>query len=788
MAGERQVATWPATPTAALSVNTAVPADWRLAAVDRQGLVIGSYNAAGLTTLRPLTIADKPAPERPPVPDHGVVVTGEAGLARTDWTGFTVVCPWLAADSEKAAARALAQRLGLGLAWDNVGGSQILIGSADNQLIADLGQLRAAVSTDWPGAGKGVVASFDSTELTEAPMILLAGSDPAGTLQAVAYYTEDFLPKQAKPPTGFTLWASRPDRKLFPYSRPMPLPDGRTIPSAKGQPEPMPADAPIRLQAARGEYEPAQVGLTAFSELRDVVLTVDPLVNDTTGEALTTKKSLTTARKRLEPVSVRWVDFFPLDRENGWAGYPDPLLYQPERTIPVGETRALWLTVFVPETAPAGRYHSQVTATANGVSQSIPLSVEVWDFTLPLDGLAGEPYMALDRFPKISGSTLSERGIQSLISNLVEHGMRVIHLGPAQSVRWHFSAKGEFKGKEMPWLLVSDDGCVAMDASLLGDIVSWCDKAGAPFKLDYMVYAKTVLEGFGDFRRALPKRFAGQPERTGNTDQSYYAEEMLGLYKRWLVQQGWEDRFVLKLADEPPGFLYWYENCTQAARRVGLRCMTAFNAVDWAEAEPHLGEVAIWQPLYMLYQPEPFAKARAAGAKLSWYNCGPPPRITNAATASELRGYLWQAAKADLDLVAWWGIQCWGYSDGDGDLWRNKYSHWNSVIYPAHPTRQPFLQDGKIWRDTSPLDSIRWEHIRDGMEDAWYANELRRRIAAARAKGQVALADQAQATLDAIWQDLIPTLNDYRPPYEQMMACRAKLAAAILTLPPGKTK
>jgi hypothetical protein len=74
------------------------------------------------------------------------------------------------------------------------------------------------------------------------------------------------------------------------------------------------------------------------------------------------------------------------------------------------------------------------------------------------------------------------------------------------------------------------------------------------------------------------------------------------------------------------------------------------------------------------------------------------------------------------------------------------------------------------------------------MEDAWYANELRRRIAAARAKGQVALADQAQATLDAIWQDLIPTLNDYRPPYEQMMACRAKLAAAILTLPPGKTK
>jgi hypothetical protein len=395
--------------------------------------------------------------------------------------------------------------------------------------------------------------------------------------------------------------------------------------------------------------------------------------------------------------------------------------------------------------------------------------------------------MALDRFPSILSQQATERGIQPLIANFVEHGMRVIHLGPEHSVRWHFSPEGAFKGKEMPWLLVSADGCLAMDVSHLRDIVTWCDKAAEPFKLEYLVYAKTVVGQYFEFKKAFPKRFEGRPPREGNEQiQSYYVEEMLGLYKRWLDQQGWAGRFVYKVADEPPGFLYWRNSLASAARNVGLRHMTAFNALDYAEAAPHVAEVAVWQPLYMLYDKDFVAKARAAGSKLSWYNCGPPPRTISATPAGELRGYLWQAAKAELDIVCWWGIQCWGYYDGNGALWRDRYSHWNSLLYPEHPYRQPYLAPGKGWRDKAPLDSIRWEHVRDGMEDAWYVDELRRRIAAARQAGQAAAADQAQAALDTIWREVFPTLNHYNPPYERMMASRAQLAAAIVSLPPVK--
>jgi len=195
--------------------------------------------------------------------------------------------------------------------------------------------------------------------------------------------------------------------------------------------------------------------------------------------------------------------------------------------------------------------------------------------------------------------------------------------------------------------------------------------------------------------------------------------------------------------------------------------------------------MAWFQTLYMLHDPEFFRRAKENGYLVSWYNCGPPPRTAIGATASELRSYLWQAAKADLDVICWWGIQCWY---GTGDVWRNRYSHWNSVMYPAHPAKPAWLKQGAGWMDSPPLDSIRWEIIRDGMEDTRYVTLLRARIAEARRAGRAAEADRAEAVLQAIWKDVFPTLNDYNPPYETILASRRKIAEAILALPPAAGK
>jgi len=47
-----------------------------------------------------------------------------------------------------------------------------------------------------------------------------------------------------------------------------------------------------------------------------------------------------------------------------------------------------------------------------------------------------------------------------------------------------------------------------------------------------------------------------------------------------------------------------------------------------------------------------------------------------------------------------------------------------------------------------------------------------------------AYADRAQAVLDGIWDRTFPTLNDYAPPYPDVLDCRRRLAEAILPLAP----
>ena len=741
---------------------------WSLEALDREGQRLGKVNAAGETEL-----------SAPVVPRRGaaapwfwgsVHLPKETALALPGFLAtddLTVYCPFGATPAEKAQAQTIATRLGRGLAWTNPGGPLLVVGNVSDPLIRDIGRLKQSVSDEWPKPGEGVIHFFDNCEQTEQPLLLIAGRDAAGTVAAAEKFADEFL-RERQAPTGFTLWATTPDRKVYPYTRP---------PAA-----PPPA---LRLVGARGEYEAAQAVITAYDEAKAPEVKVAPLVERATGKPLEARY-VSGYRRARGPLWLRWVNYFPVDREGGWAGYPDPLLERPEASVPAGASQALWLTLIVPDNAPAGTYDSRLTVRVGEVEKSLPLEVEVWDFALPADGLKGEPYMSLANFPPASSRELSKVHVQYLVADLVEHGMRVLHPSLPDSFRWHFSPEGKYKGVDFPWLTVSADGCIALDSTRFDWLIETCDSTAKPVALQYMVYAAHVVGNAPqEFKQLAPKRYEGRPERPGHWYQSYYTEDLLVVFRQYLEKRGWLDRFVLKISDEPRGFASWFDDHTAAARAAKVPFTTCFNSIDWEEAKRGLGQLAVWQPLYMKYDAEFFARARAAGGKLSWYNCGPPPRLAIHATGGELRAYLWQAAKADLDSVAWWGIQCWG-SEGSGtgtELWRNRYAHWNTVVYPTHPTKPPYQQPGRPgWVDQAPLDSIRWELIRDGMEDAWYVNLLRQKITAARLAGKTAAADAAQTVLDDIWATVFPTLNDYRPAYPVVLDCRRRVAAAILAL------
>jgi len=165
----------------------------------------------------------------------------------------------------------------------------------------------------------------------------------------------------------------------------------------------------------------------------------------------------------------------------------------------------------------------------------------------------------MENFPPASGRDLSEHYVKELVENMVEHGMRVIQLQAPEMIRWHFSPEGKIKNADLDWLETSADGTVAFDAFRLDELVRQCDETGKPWDLSYMVYINSLLDpGYSAFKKAFPDRFKGQTAREGHWYQDYYAQEMMGLLKKHLEKKGWQNRFVLKISDEPAGFDFWW--------------------------------------------------------------------------------------------------------------------------------------------------------------------------------------------------------------------------------------
>lgn len=140
---------------------------------------------------------------------------------------------------------------------------------------------------------------------------------------------------------------------------------------------------------------------------------------------------------------------------------------------------------------------------------------------------------------------------------------------------------------------------------------------------------------------------------------------------------------------------------------------------------------------------------------------------------SEIRSYVLQAAKYDLDVIAWWGIQCWSSEGCSVDnIWTYRYAHWNFAMLPGRK---------ELGREMA-VPTIRLKLIREGLDDAAYVKELRARIAEARGQGDGDAARRGETALDVFFSALVPTHNDYNAPYADILSQRRRLAAAIVAL------
>jgi hypothetical protein len=143
--------------------------------------------------------------------------------------------------------------------------------------------------------------------------------------------------------------------------------------------DPAPADTSrpvVAIEAARGEFEPAQIVLKAKS--RNVVLQ-SASVSDLRGK----RGSIPASAVSLYEVATVYIKN-PTDYLGQKGEYPDPLppLKTPLVVFP-DRNQSIWVSVRVPERISAGDYTGSIELITDAGTLTVPLTVTVFGFTLP---------------------------------------------------------------------------------------------------------------------------------------------------------------------------------------------------------------------------------------------------------------------------------------------------------------------------------------------------------------------------------------------------------------------
>lgn len=247
--------------------------------------------------------------------------------------------------------------------------------------------------------------------------------------------------------------------------------------------------------------------------------------------------------------------------------------------------------------------------------------------------------------------------------------------------------------------------------------------------------------GGGTFHSRVEPSLEGFAEGTPQYAALFRA--CAGAIESHLRDRGW-------LAD---GYVYWFDEPEPRDYEFVLR---GFGRLKEAapglarmlteQPEPALmGGPDVWCPCTPSFEPEAARAALARGERLWWYVCTGPKApyatlfIDHAAT--ELRVWLWQAWQRGITGVLVWQTNYWSspaaYPEAGKpqDPYADPMSWMSGYDTPAG-TRVPwgngdgrFLYPPESPGGDGPVDSIRWEMLRDGIEDYEYLAMLRSALA-----------------------------------------------------------
>ncbi len=284
-------------------------------------------------------------------------------------------------------------------------------------------------------------------------------------------------------------------------------------------------------------------------------------------------------------------------------------------------------------------------------------------------------------------------------------------------------------------------------------------------KFDFSAWDKAMTRAvhdyhFNSFSVPVPGLGGGTfyqmsgPNLLGFGEDSPEYPLLLGSYCRQmqthLRAKGWLDKAFIYWFDEPSpdqfpflqrGFAKLKRYCPDI-RRMITKCV-----------EPGLvGGPNLWCPISNQYNQEHADARRRLGERFWWYVCtGPKAPYAGEFidhSAPEMRIWLWQTFKRNINGILIWQCNYWNSSTAYPDPAKpqNPYADpmsWTSGYGTPSGTKAPWGNgDGRFIYPPlaaiskgagasilqGPVDSIRWEQLRDGIEDYEYLSILRRRL------------------------------------------------------------
>lgn len=481
----------------------------------------------------------------------------------------------------------------------------------------------------------------------------------------------------------------------------------------------------VEIHAARNEAEAAQLVVRPTVNLSGFTAYAGSLEGP--GGAIIPSTNI-------DVLEVRYVKVeLPTDKSSVAGAWPDPLPpFKDGINLEANKNQPLWVRVKAPRGVPAGVYTGRINLKARSYRADVAFRVEVYDFDLP-DKMTCTTAFGFSpgnvfKYHKLTNDSQKRQVIEKYWASYGAHHISPYDPAPLDDIEVTWP---EITESTRPWEIKPQFNWTNWDAAM--------ERA-----IDY--------HNFNSFRLSIPGMGGGtfhsrrEPELLGFSEDTAEYQAAFTAYCRevqeHLRQKGWLDEAFVYWFDEPAPKDYefvmnGFEKLKKAAPDI-TRMLT-----EQVEAEL-IGGPDVWCAVSNNFDPKAAEQRRAQGEKFWWYVCTGPkaPYCTLFIDhpGTEMRVWFWQTWQRKIAGILVWQTNYWtsptAYPDPDSPQnpyedpmgWRTGYSTptgakrpWGNgdgrFVYPpvaaadAHPAG-PVL-DG-------PVDSIRWEMLRDGIEDYEY--------------------------------------------------------------------